>query len=53
MEYRATVAQWHAERRVRRPKTAKLAANQQLREYVQERLAGQGAPAPGARTAAT
>ncbi|TQS09512.1 hypothetical protein FLX08_38460 [Microbispora hainanensis] len=53
VEYRATVAQWHAERRVRRPKTAKLAANQQLREYVQERLAGQGAPAPGARTAAT
>lgn len=41
VEYRATVAQWHAERRARRPKVAKLAANQQLREYVQERLAGE------------
>jgi IS30 family transposase len=39
-EYRATTAQWHAERRARRPKTAKLAANSRLREYVQARLAG-------------
>lgn len=40
LEYRATTAQWHAERRAKRPKTAKLAANQALREYVQQRLSG-------------
>jgi len=40
MEYRATTAQWHADRRARRPKVAKLAANDALREYVQDRLAG-------------
>src|SRR5919201_3363435 len=40
MEYRATTAQWHADRRARRPKVAKLAANDMLREYVQDRLAG-------------
>lgn len=34
LEYRATTAQWHAQRRAKRPKTAKLAANQALREYV-------------------
>lgn len=39
--YRATTAQWHAERRARRPKPAKLAINEELRRYVQERLAGQ------------
>jgi IS30 family transposase len=38
--YRATTAQWHAERRASRPKICKLAANNALREYVQERLAG-------------
>jgi transposase, IS30 family len=38
--YRATTAQWHAERRARRPKVAKLAVNQALRDYVQDRLAG-------------
>lgn len=38
--YRATTAQWHAERRASRPKVAKLAANEKLRVYVQERLAG-------------
>ena len=38
--YKASTAQWHAERRARRPKTAKLATNDRLREYVQERLAG-------------
>jgi IS30 family transposase len=38
--YRATTAQWHAERRARRPKVAKLAHNGLLREYVQDRLAG-------------
>lgn len=39
-EYRATVAQWHAERRARRPKVAKLVANERLRDYVQDRLHG-------------
>ena len=39
-EYRASTAQWHAERKSRRPKVAKLAANEDLREYVQQRLAG-------------
>jgi len=38
--YRATTAQWHAERRASRPKVSKLAANDALREYVQGRLAG-------------
>jgi IS30 family transposase len=40
LEYRASVAQWHAERRTRRRKTAKLVVNERLREYVQDRLAG-------------
>lgn len=40
LEYRATTAQWHAERRAKRPKVAKLAANDKLRQYVQDRLAG-------------
>lgn len=39
-EYRATTAQWHADRRAKRPKVAKLAANDALRDYVRERLAG-------------
>jgi IS30 family transposase len=38
--YRATAAQWHAERRASRPKISKLAANDLLREYVQDRLGG-------------
>ncbi len=40
LDYRATVAQWHAERSARRPKTTKLAGNAALRSYVEERLAG-------------
>ena len=40
LDYRATSAQWHADRRARRPKLAKLAVNEQLRRYVQDRLAG-------------
>jgi IS30 family transposase len=40
LEYRATTAQWHADRRARRSKPAKLATNPRLREYVQDRLAG-------------
>ena len=39
-EYRATVAQWKAQQAARRPKTAKLVENPRLREYVQDRLAG-------------
>jgi IS30 family transposase len=39
-EYRATTAQWHADRSARRPKPAKLAVNPILRDYVQDRLAG-------------
>ena len=40
LDYRASTAQWHADRRARRPKTAKLAANDALRQYVHDRLAG-------------
>jgi transposase-like protein len=40
LEYRATTAQWHAERAARRPKQAKLALNAALQAYVEERLAG-------------
>jgi IS30 family transposase len=40
LEYRATTAQWHADRAARRPKPAKLAVNAKLQSYVQERLAG-------------
>jgi IS30 family transposase len=39
--YRAVVAQWHRDRRARRPKTAKLVMNPRLRTYVQQRLAGE------------
>jgi len=53
--YRATTAQWHADRRARRPKLAKLASNETLRQYVQERLAGilsapDGTAVPGPAT---
>jgi IS30 family transposase len=52
LEYRATIAQWHAERSARRPKQAKLALNTALHTYVEERLAGvvvgpSGAPVCG------
>ena len=40
LQYRATVAQWKAERAAERPKAAKLAQNKQLQTYVQERLSG-------------
>ena len=40
LQYRATVAQWKAERAAERPKAAKLAQNKRLRTYVQERLSG-------------
>src|SRR6202521_2895763 len=38
--YRAINAQWHADRRAKRPKVAKLAANEKLCDYVQDRLSG-------------
>jgi len=38
--YRAITAQWHADQRAKRPKVAKLVANEALRTYVQDRLAG-------------
>jgi len=41
LAYRASTAQWHAERAAQRPKRAKLAVNAALRTYVQERLAGE------------
>ena len=52
LEYRASVAQWKAELVARRPKTPKLVANDRLRDYVQERLAGEirasdGSPVTG------
>lgn len=46
LDYRATTALWHAERAACRPKAAKLATNELLREYVQDRLAG-AVMAPG------
>jgi len=51
-EYRATTAQWHADRAARRPKPAKLAADPRLQQYVQDRLVGviatpNGIPVPG------
>jgi IS30 family transposase len=40
LTYRASTAQWHSDRRGRRPKPAKLAVNAALRRYVQDRLSG-------------
>ena len=48
LDYRATAAQWHAERAARRPKPAKLVANAALQTYVQDRLAGVVATSGGA-----
>ena len=48
LEYRASTAQWHAERSARRPKRAKLVINAALRAYVQDRLAGQVVAQDGA-----
>ena len=39
-DYRATTAQWHADRSARRPRPSKLAINQALQGYVRDRLAG-------------
>src|SRR3982751_3267468 len=40
LEYRATTAQWHADRSARRPKPAKLSPHTTPRPYVGGRLAG-------------
>lgn len=39
-QYRATTAQWHADRAAQRPKTTKLAKHAALRQYVEDRLSG-------------
>ena len=49
MAYRATAAQWHADRSARRPKPTKLARHAALRTYVEDRLAGVVAAPSGAR----
>ena len=41
-EYRATTAQWHANRAARRPKATRLTLNETLRQYVEDRLSGHG-----------
>src|SRR5918994_2689171 len=46
LEYRATTAQWHADRRAQRPKLAKLASNNALWGDVQDRLARPVTPPP-------
>ena len=40
LAYRATTAQWHADRSAKRPKPSRLSMNQALRTYVQDRLSG-------------
>jgi IS30 family transposase len=51
LDYRALTAQWHADRRARRPRPAKLAVNDALRQYVQDRLAGALSKLDGTRLA--
>ncbi len=50
--YRAGVAQWKAQQAAKRPKSAKLATNPTLHDYVEQRLSGavtdaEGRPIPG------
>ena len=57
LDYRATHARWHADRRARRPRAAKLVKNERLRQYVQDRLDGtivrpNGQPAAAPKTTA-
>jgi len=49
LEYRATTAQWHADRSACRLKPSKLATNDNLRHYVQDRLSGVIASAKGVK----
>ena len=53
LEYRDTTAQWHAELRAKRLKAAKLAANEHLRQFVQDRLAGAAQRLDGSTVAGT
>jgi IS30 family transposase len=55
LDYRASVAQWHADRQARCPRTSKLAGNERLQEYVRDRLAStvtttDGSTVPGPQT---
>ena len=57
LDYRASVAQWKADLVAQRPKPTKLAMNERLRDYVQERLSGHvqrpdGTPIDGPATPA-
>jgi IS30 family transposase len=57
LDYRASVAQWKADLVAQRPKPAKLATNDRLRDYVQDRLSGHvhrpdGTPVDGPATPA-
>jgi IS30 family transposase len=47
LDYRASTAQWHADRAAARPRPSKLATNPALRAYVEERLSGQITDAQG------
>lgn len=47
LEYRASVAQWKAERVARRPKPSKLVTNPRLHDYVRDRLEGKVRDADG------
>jgi len=47
LDYRASTAQWHADRAALRPRPGKLATNPALRAYVEERLSGQVTDAQG------
>ncbi len=49
-EYRATTAQWRADRAVRRPRSTKPAQNAALRQYVEDQLSGQVAGPDGSVT---
>lgn len=46
-EYRASTAQWHADRAASRPKQTKLAHNDVLHRYVEDRLSGKVAAPDG------
>ena len=48
LDYRASAAQWHADRAALRPRPGKLAGNPALHAYVIERLAGKISDAEGA-----
>lgn len=49
LEYKASTAQRHAQRRARRPKTAKLVTHDALGTYVQDKLSGSIFSADGTR----